>query len=100
MATRGGRSGSGSQSSNRVVENWPTAIDLSEVPARSREKWSSVVELASNRGGKAKTRAAGRFVSRPLAPTRVPGRSLQTQNAPRGEPSSNSFLENLSGAYS
>src|SRR5258708_6605873 len=100
MVTRGAMSASGSQSSNRVVENWPIAIDLTVAPARSREKWSTVVELARNRVGKAKTREAGRRISRPLAPTRVPGRSLQTQNAPRVGRSSNTCQESLSGAYS
>ncbi len=93
-------SASGSQSSNRVVKNWPIAIDLTAAPARSRENWSSDMELARNRGGKAKTREAGRRISRPCASTRLAGRSIQNQKAPRDEPSSNSFLENLSGAYS
>jgi hypothetical protein len=100
MVTRGAISACGSQSSNRVVENWPIAIDLTEVSARSRGQGSIGVELARNRGGKAKTRAAGRRISRPCASTRLAGCSIQNQKAPRDEPSSNSFQENLSVAYS
>ena len=82
----------------RLSEFGPSCCELADRdrlvggPARSREKRSSVVELARNRVGKAKTQEVGRLVSRPLAPTRVPGRSLQTQNAPRDERSSNSLL--------
>ncbi len=100
VVTRSGMSNSPSESSNDVVEKWMIATDLTDVSARSCGQGRFELGSARNRVGKAKTREAGRLGSRPLAPTRVPGRSLQTQNAPRVGRSSNTCQESLSGAYS